>query len=455
MKHFFLILLVSILVNASAQVDTRSNLSDKDKIYGLSKFWSEASYNFAYFDKTKINWDSAYQAFIPKVLATNNTWDYYIVLKQFCALLKDGHTGIFEPSSLYNNTSRYKWIVVEHLDHHFYVTNIGEVDKDKVPLGSELITVNNTPILDYVNKEMFPLISASTEHQRWNDAARFMFYATDTTQTWNLTLKTPSGKIVPYTAYYHTYRNQWVRSTPGWKRTEFKMINDIAYFQVGTFGDNKVIDDFKQILPELRKGKAVILDLRFNGGGSSSIGAEILKYFTDADLTGSVWQTREHLAAYKAWGSYNKEKNKYILSEFERKTIDVYNGNYWHRGDTMRFANNIKEPKIKTPLVVLIGNGTASAAEDFLIMLNGLPNRAIVMGQPSYGSTGQPLSFDMPGGGSARICTKKDTYPDGKEFVGVGVIPDIIVQRNINDMLAGKDAELEAAIKELNKKQLR
>ena len=93
-KLYTLILLVVIISTRSAfaQVDTVANLSNADKLYGLSKFWSETSYNFAYFDHAKINWDSTYRAYIPKVLATKNTWEYYLVMARFCALLKDGHT---------------------------------------------------------------------------------------------------------------------------------------------------------------------------------------------------------------------------------------------------------------------------------------------------------------------------------------------------------------------------
>ncbi|WP_315818881.1 S41 family peptidase [Paraflavitalea speifideaquila] len=85
------------------------------------------------------------------------------------------------------------------------------------------------------------------------------------------------------------------------------------------------------------------------------------------------------------------------------------------------------------PLVVLIGNNTASAAEDFLIALDDLKGRATVIGERTYGSTGQPLMFDLPGGGSARVCTKRDTYSDGREFVGYGVKPDIEVKRTVED----------------------
>ena len=119
MKKLYCLLLLSVLFNirsSFAQIDTVANLSAADKLYGLSKFWSEVSYNFAYFDHAKINWDSTYRAYIPKVLATKNTWEYYRLMQQFCALLKDGHTDLGFPVGLLTHKSRYKWIYFENFD---------------------------------------------------------------------------------------------------------------------------------------------------------------------------------------------------------------------------------------------------------------------------------------------------------------------------------------------------
>jgi hypothetical protein len=33
----------------------------------------------------------------------------------------------------------------------------------------------------------------------------------------------------------------------------------------------------------------------------------------------------------------------------------------------------------------------------------------------------------LPGGGGARVCSKRDTYPDGGEFAGIGIQPDVVV----------------------------
>ena len=109
--------------------------------------------------------------------------------------------------------------------------------------------------------------------------------------------------------------------------------------------------------------------------------------------------------------------------------------------------------RIVVPTVLLMGHNTASAAEDFLIYADNQKHMA-KMGENSFGSTGQPLSFELPGGGSARICTKKDTYPDGKEFVGYGIKPDIIVTRTLADYWSKKDPVMEKAVEYL-KQQLK
>jgi hypothetical protein len=54
--------------------------------------------------------------------------------------------------------------------------------------------------------------------------------------------------------------------------------------------------------------------------------------------------------------------------------------------------------------------------------------------------------FDLPGGGKGRICTKRDSYPDGREFVGVGVQPQVAVRPRVADLQAGRDTVLQAAL---------
>jgi hypothetical protein len=58
---------------------------------------------------------------------------------------------------------------------------------------------------------------------------------------------------------------------------------------------------------------------------------------------------------------------------------------------------------------------------------------------------------ELPGGGRARICAKHDLYPDGREYVGVGVIPDVEVQLTQEAIAQGRDLVLEAGIKTVSR----
>jgi len=96
-------------------------------------------------------------------------------------------------------------------------------------------------------------------------------------------------------------------------------------------------------------------------------------------------------------------------------------------------------------LVILTNRMTSSAAEDLVVMLQG-NNRATVIGEPTHGSTGQPIFFDLPGGGEVQVCTCLSYYPDGRSFVGIGVQPDIRAKRTIPGIAEGRDEVLQAAI---------
>jgi len=160
-------------------------------------------------------------------------------------------------------------------------------------------------------------------------------------------------------------------------------------------------------------------------------------------MNGSRSFTREHRAAFKAWGRFVEAKD--TVNEWNKK---VWNYNH----DAVMYAFeyepdtiHLKAQRLVVPTVILIGHNTASSAEDFLIAADN-QRHMIRIGDRSYGSTGQPFLFDLPGGGGARICTKKDTYPDGREFVGYGVAPNVIVKPVLRDFIEHNDPALDKSI---------
>ena len=94
---------------------------------------------------------------------------------------------------------------------------------------------------------------------------------------------------------------------------------------------------------------------------------------------------------------------------------------------------------------MLTSAGTYSAAEDFMVAYEGM-QRGPIVGGATGGSTGQPLFVQLPGGGMARICTKADTYPDGRAWVGRGIQPTVKAAPTVADLRRGRDTVLEAAL---------
>lgn len=100
------------------------------------------------------------------------------------------------------------------------------------------------------------------------------------------------------------------------------------------------------------------------------------------------------------------------------------------------------------PVVVLTCAATGSSAEDFVVAFDYM-KRGKIIGEPTAGSSGQPLYFVLPGGGSARACTIRDRSPDGRKFIGVGVQRDVLARRTAAGVLAGRDEVLESALHDL------
>ncbi|WP_419190478.1 S41 family peptidase [Saltatorellus ferox] len=392
-------------------------LTESERLAGLSLIWAEARYGFPNFDQVPdLDWDAAYVAMIPRVLQADTTVRYYRLLKEFIGLLRDGHCSVTPPrvAEVYEASGCIPPLLTDLVQGKVVVEKaLGQEFLDAgIRRGDEVLSLDGVSISQYAANAIKPLQASSTAH-----------YLDRITYHWRL-LEGPVGPVtlefrrrdgqVVQVESRRIAGDEWstvpVKRDPSPPSYAFEMRgDDIAYVQLGTFGDASVTARFSRDFAEISKAQALIIDLRDNGGGSSGVGWDILAHLTDRPFEVTSWRTLRYSAVQRAWGH---------ATEYEE-----HSGHMWPADDSAHF---------KGPVAVLIGNHTFSAAEDFVAAFKVL-DRGLLVGEPTGGSTGQPLAFDLPGGGWARITVKRDLYPNGTDFVGVGIHPDVLVEPTIDE----------------------
>jgi len=434
-----------------------NKLSNEEKIYGLSKFWQEVNYNFVYLNKVdRTAWDNQYKTLITEVQNTQNDYEYYRLLQKFCALLKDGHTNVWFPKEIQDNIFTNEFgdfrFILSNIDGKAIITKISKDKIDEFPIGTEIIKVNGMTTNHFIEQNVKPYISSSTEHIL-NDRSIEYLLKGYKGATFNLELKLPNSKIKSLEVTLDKSKEQELYPEEKTNLLEFKWLKqDIAYVALNSFTSWEIMDMFSDKFPEIQKAKKLIIDLRENGGGKENIGREIIKYLTnDTILYSSKSKSRLHIPTYKAWGYYSKVGDT-VNNDWQKQAYLSYKDEFYYDFPYNHYSTaNLDITRIEIPTVILIGHKTASAAEDFLIYADNQENMTKI-GEPTFGSTGQPMIFELGNGSYARVCTKKDTYPDGREFVGYGIKPDIEIKTTLTDYMENKDPVLEKAIEYLNKK---
>lgn len=401
-----------------------NKLSQEDRLAGLGLLWSEAKFNFANFDLYPVNLDSLYKAFIPRVLAAEDTYAYYQELRRFYAQLHDGHSGVGLPQQLFQRTYAHPGVEAEMIEGKVVLSRLysGTSLPKPLALGDEVVSINGQPVQEYIQQKVAPYVSFSTPQDSIARILRYDLFWGDAAEALRLGLRDKKGK--DYTAELQRQAPKGFFQT-GLPIAEYKVLpGNIGYLELNTFNDEGVLAFFESRFEEISKTNGLIIDVRANGGGNGNLGFEILGQLVDKPFMQGTSIVRNYNPSGRAWGT-------------PIELVEISNDWKPYKG---RVYNK--------PVVLLIGPSTYSAAEDFTLAFKQA-KRGLIIGEATGGSTGQPLFFRLPGEGFAWVCTKRDVFTDKSEFVGTGIFPDVEVKRSLADFRKGKDNVLEFARKRL------
>jgi carboxyl-terminal processing protease len=431
---------------------TELTIPPADRILTLATFWSEAKYNFTFWDYVpELDWDAAFAQYCERALDVESDIEFFRLATEFGDLLGDGHTNVILPSHLRPAYGAQPFVELSPVGLEAVVTNIASDLSDRIPIGSVVNEIDGMSLRQYLAERVDPWVGSSTPQYQFamslmgedeQIAGALMgppetevtlgFVAPDGSEHTEAFVRQPLADFVDA---------DWVRQGRVNKpHFEWRWLdNDIAYVGIHVFWDRAVVEQFEEIVPQLRaRARGIIIDVRLNGGGNSAYGDRIGSYFTERPVPVMKWTTPTHVAVYKAWGSRRDASDEYRPYGDGIAIIDTQ----------VIIVEPAPGPALSVPTVLLQSAYTYSAAENFVLVMQQMP-QVTTMGTRTAGSTGQPLVLRLPHGIYAGITTKRDMSPDGEDIVGVGLAPDVEALDSPASIADGRDLPLERAVEHL------
>ena len=186
-----------------------------------------------------------------------------------------------------------------------------------------------------------------------------------------------------------------------------EVVDGVGVLTITRFDDNTgslsraIAQDFKD-----KNVKGVVLDLRGNGGG----------YVTAAQAVAGIWLDNEIVVTERQGGQ--------VVDDIKTGDNPILDG---------------------TPTVVLVNASSASASE---IVAGALRDhkKASLFGTTTFGKGSVQKLVNLSNGALLKVTTARWYTPAGVNISETGIEPDTIVERTADDINAGRDPQLDAAV---------
>jgi hypothetical protein len=194
---------------------------------------------------------------------------------------------------------------------------------------------------------------------------------------------------------------------------------EIGYILISSFGgeERSELEPAFEALAEFADCAALIVDVRPNSGGNEHLAGTFASCFLDETVVYAQHVTRDPSQP----GGFTPPRERSL-------------------------GPNLGGADFEGPVVVLSGRHVMSSCEAFVLMMRAAG--ATIVGEPSYGSSGNPHPHTLPNGVTVVLPTWKAMTAEGDFFEGVGILPDIRVETTPADFRDG-DPVLDAALQHL------
>jgi len=335
-----------------------------------------------------VDWPAAGLKYGPEAAAATDEKALYVSLGAMVGLLKDSHTHALSPTQSNERHTQTR------ARTGFNMTRVdGQWIVSELVAGSpaEVAGVKTGWIV--VARNGTPFGERSEARPKEGEVARWEFLD-ERDQPVALEIAAQNLSTKP---------RQEVRALPG----------GLVYLRFDAF-DTADRRWLSEQLKQNRAAPGVVIDLRRNpGGGTISLGITIGEFF-ERSVDCGTFITR---------GGYRGGKSS------------------WQIGSA-RYGGRV---------VVLVDGASGSAAEIFSAVLQE-HGRATIVGRKTAGAVLASWFHGLPDGGELQLSRQDYVTPKGRRLEGDGVEPDVKMVRTVADVRAGRDVDLEAALRLLTAK---
>lgn len=374
----------------------------------------------------ELDFDQAFNDYLAQIATTDDRRQFDLATMALIAKLENGHTN-FRDTWLTQQAGPRAGLVVDVRDDQWVVINS---HRPSVPAGSIITSVDGVPIETFYAQNR-AYIAASTERAR-----RGKLFNYPELLPLHFKLGLSDGKVV--TLDRSEKPGAW--NTPPVPKT---LPAGVGYTAIPNFGEAHFEEDAVSFIKSHANDRTLIIDVRGNGGGntpSKLLDALIVKPYTN-------WAEMSAMSVglLKTYGAFVDQVDAKDDPEFHGFADGMQS--YFKRPMLYAPGSIVRpgKPLFTGKLIVLVDQNCASACEDLVMPLKAT-QRAVIIGDTTYGSSGQPKSIDFGQGMSLRVGAKRMLFGDDSKFEGVGIEPDIRIVPTPAQLTANIDPVLERAL---------
>lgn len=336
--------------------ETDNLLTQTDLATNFEFLWHTMNDYYAFFELRDIDWQGVYEEYRPQVTSTTTKHQFFEMMEEIFSQFGDGHLSLSDGEEYESDGTAFNGFILEVLR-----SELVDAEDDFEEAWRNLKTYN-----DHV------LTTLLQEHKLYSheesDAIRW-------------------GKLSDNIGYIRVDRVQNI-NVKGEQEEADNFLEQLTLISQDLIDTDTIM---QIALADIGTSDALIIDLRFNGGGYDNVSLKIASYFShSAQIIGT-----------------KKTRNKYF--------------------ESAEYPLNIAKSPIEAytkPIYVITGRSTGSGGEVLSMALKALPQTTLI-GEATNGSVSDILEHSLPNGWVLSLSHEVYTDVEGTNIESIGVTPDV------------------------------